>query len=245
MSWLSADQDWNVQTLALWLDRKISHIDLTPEQTIPFILNVIERLIQDRRMDLGFLVKDKFRLKDAVETLIQKYRQEAHKAAYNLFLFPEGPSPLIVTPALCFTYDTDPMNYPYSPDCSLYKGQHTFKKHFYPVVGNFKAGGEEYQCAQFLDNRPEVKVWVRNLERRPSNSFWLQTSTDKFYPDFVCLLKDGRYLVVEYKGEYLWGTPDAQEKRAIGELWAQRSNGKCLFIMPNGRDFEAIRARIG
>jgi len=155
MSWLSADQDWNVQTLALWLDRKISHIDLTPEQTIPFILNVIERLIQNRRMDLGFLVKDKFRLKDAVETLIQKYRQEAHKAAYNLFLFPEGPSPLIVTPALCFTYDTDPMNYPYSPDCSLYKGQHTFKKHFIRLLGILRLGERNTNVPNFWITGPK------------------------------------------------------------------------------------------
>jgi len=245
MSFLSADQDWSIQTLALWLDRKIAHIDLPSEQSAPFILSVIERLIQDRHLELGFLVKDKFRLKNAIEILIQKYRQEARKDAFNLFLLPEVATPLVVSSKLCFTFDPDPMNYPYSPDFSLYAGQHSFKKHLYPVIGNIKGGGEEYQCAQFLDNRPEIKMWVRNLERRPLHAFWLQTSSDKFYPDFVCLLKDGRYLVVEYKGEYLWDTPDALEKRAIGELWAERSNGKCLFIMPKGRDFEAIRAKIG
>ena len=38
---------------------------------------------------------------------------------------------------------------------------------------------------------------------RQPNSFWLQTSSDKFYPDFVALLNDGRVLVVEYKGRIL------------------------------------------
>jgi type III restriction enzyme len=42
--------------------------------------------------------------------------------------------------------------------------------------------------------------WVRNIEGRPRHSFWLQTPTDRFYPDFICELKDGRFLVVEYKG---------------------------------------------
>jgi type III restriction enzyme len=82
------------------------------------------------------------------------------------------------------------------------------------------------------------------LERRPESSFWLQTSTDKFYPDFVALLKDGRILVVEYKGEHLWGAPDAQEKLAVGELWADRSNGACLFAMPKGIDRSLIEAEL-
>jgi len=72
----------------------------------------------------------------------------------------------------------------------------------------------------------------------------LQTSTDKFYPDFVCLLNDVRYLVVEYKGEDRWSDDDSKEKREIGELWEARSEGLCLFIMPKGKDFEAIRAKI-
>ncbi|MYA72517.1 hypothetical protein F4Y19_21010 [Candidatus Poribacteria bacterium] len=91
---------------------------------------------------------------------------------------------------------------------------------------------------------PEVKFWVRNLERKPLHSFWLQTSTDRFYPDFVFRLTDGRYLVVEYKGRQLWSADDAREKREIGELWEARSGGQCLFIMPNGPDFDAIRVKL-
>jgi len=40
--------------------------------------------------------------------------------------------------------------------------------------------------------------------RSPQHSFWLQTSTDRFYPDFVCKLRDGRILGVEYKGHDRW-----------------------------------------
>ena len=53
----------------------------------------------------------------------------------------------------------------------------------------------------------------------------------KFYPDFVARLRDGRWLVVEYKGAHLYDEPDAREKRAPGELWATRSNTRCLFCM--------------
>lgn len=154
-------------------------------------------------------------------------------------LFKESTSEIIVSPEMCFSYDT--LQYPYN---ILYKGKYKFTKHYYPDVGDLKEKGEEYNCAQYLEELPEIKFWVRNLERRQNNSFWLQTSSDKFYPDFVCLLNDGRYLVVEYKGEDRWSNDDSIEKREIGNLWETRSNGKCLFVMPKGMDLNSIKVKI-
>jgi type III restriction enzyme len=98
---------------------------------------------------------------------------------------------------------------------------------------------EEFKCAQFLDDLPQVKFWVRNLPRKPT-SFRLQTSTDWFYPDFVCQLTDGRTLAVEYKGKHLYDGTDADEKRAVGAVWQSRSGGKCLFVMPTDSKFTEI-----
>jgi type III restriction enzyme len=89
---------------------------------------------------------------------------------------------------------------------------------------------EEVECAAFIDAMPEVEFWVRNLER-DQYAFWLQTSTDKFYPDFVAMLKDGRFLAVEYKGGHLESTEDTAEKEMIGQLWQARSGGLCLFCL--------------
>jgi len=66
-----------------------------------------------------------------------------------------------------------------------------------------------------------------------------------FYPDFVAELTDGRILVVESKGEHFWSNDDSREKLALGELWAQRSGGRCVFVMPKGRDFAAITRAVG
>lgn len=88
---------------------------------------------------------------------------------------------------------------------------------------------EEVECTATIDSLPQVKLCVRNLERRPDCAFWLQTATDRFYPDFVALLKDGRYLVVEYKGADRMEMPDTKEKKALGELWETRSKGRCIF----------------
>ena len=51
-----------------------------------------------------------------------------------------------------------------------------------------------------------------------------------------------RALVVEYKGEHLFA--DAEAKRAVGAVWESRSGGKCLFVMPEGNDLEAITKKI-
>lgn len=95
---------------------------------------------------------------------------------------------------------------------------------------------EEEQCAKALEMCPNVEVWIRNIERQPDFSFWLPTSQDKFYPDFVARLTDGRILVVEYKGEHLVTGDDSGEKRMLGELWSSRSGGKCIFLMTTKRD---------
>ena len=47
-------------------------------------------------------------------------------------------------------------------------------------------------------------------------------------------------LAVEYKGEDRWSNDDSKEERAVGELWSVRSRGKCLFVMPKGKDWNAV-----
>ncbi len=126
----------------------------------------------------------------------------------------------------------------------VYEGGFQFKKHYFgPKPGELAektAAGkltEEFQCAQFIDGLSEVEFWVRNLARK-STSFRLHTSKDWFYPDFLCKLVDGRVLAVEYKGKHLW--TDAEDKRVIGAVWASRSKGGCLFVMPTDGDFSVL-----
>jgi len=109
-----------------------------------------------------------------------------------------------------------------------YQGRFRFSRHFLGAdnVPAFDGNetGEEFQCAQVIDSLPQVKYWLRNVARHP-NSFWLPTATDKFYPDFVTMLTDGRLLVVEYKAE----DPDSRveplhkmsEARIVAEISAQ------------------------
>jgi type III restriction enzyme len=238
---LSADQRVTKDTFAGWLDNNISHRDIPQNETRSFFQGMIERLLENSRWNLGELWREKYRLKEAARKKVDGYRKAAKTKAFQLALISTSEFELLVTPERCFTFD--PENYPYPPN-SLYAGRHNFHKHYYSVVGDMKSEGEEFQCAQLLDSHPKIKRWVRNLEGRPQHSFWLQTSTDRFYPDFVCELTDDRFLVVEYKGFDRWSDDDSKEKRTIGKKWEELSGGECLFIMPQGPDWNVILAKL-
>ncbi len=238
---LASDQKVTKEVLAKWLDENISHKDVPQKESYAFFLGMVERLPEKHRWTLGELWREKYRLKEAARKKVDSIRKNVKSDGFAKTLFSTSEYELVATPDLCFTFD--PEEYPYPPN-SLFEGRHKFKKHYYKIIGDMKAEGEEFQCAQLLDNHPKVKRWVRNLESRPQHSFWLQTSTDRFYPDFVCELTDGRYLVVEYKGFDRWSDDDSKEKRAIGQVWGEKSNGQCLFVMPKGPDWNAILAKL-
>ncbi len=239
MTLFTNNASWSVASLVNWLDRNIQHIDISPEDTGIFLTRLVQTLIEQRGMSIDQLVLDKYRLKRAVEKKIEQHRQDARNKTYQLLLFGEK-AEVIVSPDICFSFAADPRKYVYS---KAYRGRYEFKKHYYPEIGDLEEKGEEFECAQFIDQTEEVEFWVRNPVRRPGYSFWLQTSTDKFYPDFVCKLKDGRTLVVEYKGGHLWND-ESKEKKILGELWAERSSGSCLFVMPTDNNYADIRLAI-
>lgn len=128
------------------------------------------------------------------------------------------------------------------PARQTYQGSYDFNKHFYPVIHDLRektqggAVAEEFRCAMAIDSHPKVKHWVRNIERQERFSFWLPTSSDYFYPDFVAELEDGRILVVEYKGEPYKTNDDSKEKQQVGHQWEHSSEGRCLLLFAVERD---------
>lgn len=72
-------------------------------------------------------------------------------------------------------------------------------------------------------------------------------------PELGCGPADSGNLIVEgdnltalkallpyYAGQVKCIYIDPKEKRRLGELWAGRSDGQCLFVMPNGVDRTVI-----
>ena len=241
---LGSAGDWSVETLVAWLDMQIDHQDIPLGESAEFLRKVIRGLMAKCGIaDVGVLALDRFRLRDEVEARIQQHRAGERKTAFQGFLLPE--SPLAVSEERTINFKT----MSYEPSW-LYEGGFQFKNHYFgPKPGELKETTpngnltEEFKCAQYLDGLHEVSFWVRNLARR-NTSFRLQTSTDWSYPDFLCQLKDGRVLAVEYKGKHLYEAIDAGEKRAVGAVWQSRSSGKCLFVMPTEGDFSVITKAI-
>ena len=235
---------WTMEELIVWLDRHIDHRDIPLSESAEFIRRSIRGVLaRFERADVDALALDRFRMREAIETRIAEHRLAQRQAAFQQLLIPGAP--LSVTDELAVDFKS----MRYEPSWS-YDGSFQFKNHYFgSKPGELRektpAGKptEEFRCAQYLDGLSEIEFWVRNLARK-SSSFRLQTSQDWFYPDFVCRLRDGRILVVEYKGGHLYGAADAEEKRAVGAVWESRSGGRCLFVMPSGGDFEVIARKV-
>jgi type III restriction enzyme len=236
----SGGSDWTVEKLIAWLDRQIEHKDIPVGESAEFLRKVVRgQMAKFGITEVGVLALDRFRLKDEVERRIDQHREAELKAAFQMFLLPESGLAVSTERGINFK------NMTYEPSW-FYEGGFQFRKHYFGAKpGELRektpSGDltEEFKCAQFIDAMSQVKFWVRNLARRNS-SFRLQTSTDWFYPDFICQLVDGRVLVVEYKGKIFYESIDAEEKRAVGAVWASRSGEKGLFVMPTDGDFTAI-----
>lgn len=217
--------DWTDLDLSRWLDRQCKQPDITQPVLLEFCRKMVAYLMETRNIPINDLLRFKYQLAKVIQEKIAAYRRQAFAKGYQTFLF--SPEKVETSFADGFAFD----NRPY-PAASFYDGAYQFKKHFFGGVGEleYKGGkGEEFLCAQLIDRLPQVKYWIRNLSGRQQTSFWLPTSTDRFYPDFVALLNDGRVFVIEYKGAHLADTADTKEKRNIGELWAAKSGG--LFLM--------------
>jgi type III restriction enzyme len=226
--------DWDQVKLVSWLERNIPEETILPDHKAAFLNKAVTYLLDQRAFTLEELIYSKFRLRAALEDKVKDAKRQAmHRIHQSLIAVPEQFSS---TSDLQMVFEQGRYAYDW-----IYNGFVDLPKHFFPQIGNLHATGEEFECALFIATQLHgVKYWVRNVERK-STSFSLQTSTDRFYPDFVCRLEDDRILIVEYKNERDWELLENDEKRQLGALWESRSNGKGLFIMPRGMDWEAIR----
>lgn len=245
---LDVDVDgWTPEALVLWLDRQVRQQDIHQSELLRWLRDLVGHLITARGTHIAALMRCKFILARKVREKLAAIRQQERNGVYQRYLFaPEAKVEVSFNEAFTFK---DGMYW----DQRRYRGRWKPRKHFLgpdqvPAFDGTE-DGEEFQCAQAIDSLPGLKFWIRNVARHP-NSFWLPTATDKFYPDFVALLEDGRLLVAEYKGELTAEGADTNEKRTIGQLWERKSGGKGLFIvvekMVDGKNMRAqLMEKIG
>jgi type III restriction enzyme len=98
----------------------------------------------------------------------------------------------------------------------------------------------EKSVALYLDNRPEVLWWYRNLVG-PSNFSIQGYRRNRIYPDFI--VQEGqeskplpRVLVVESKGRHLESNPDTNYKRSVADYFEKL--GRSVSWQELGEDFQ-------
>ncbi|WP_286742078.1 DEAD/DEAH box helicase [Aquabacterium sp. UBA2148] len=217
--------------LTRWLAAELQHPsrnaarDVLPAHLRAFVLAAIRHLVNEQRLPLAQLARHQYPLMQKLAVRIAELRDKASKASFTQLVL-DGGWVMETSSQIGFTFE--PNRYPV-PTNKLYRGKFKFSKHYYPVPADLEDGGEEWRCALAIDEHPQVKRWVRNLDSDPVAGFWLPTSSGRFYPDFVCELVDGRILVVEYKGAHLQNLPKEIEKSQVGKVWAANSGGRACF----------------
>lgn len=223
--------------LVEWLDRQVRRSGLTQARLRAYLLKLVAHLIHDRKFSLTALVRAQFQLARAIRDEIDRLYELARKKACQGDLFAR----MTVAPTLdkfnqfAFKAGIYPVRKPY-------RGSFEFQKHFYMQLDDLREKtssgqqSEEFQCALAIDMNPNVKHWVRNIPQQRNTSFWLPTSSDYFYPDFVVELNNGGIALIEYKGEPYKTNDDSREKNDVGQQWAKGSNGMRLFLMAVSKD---------
>jgi len=223
--------------LIQWLVKECRHQSIPYAQIIVFISSIVDELISKRELQPEHLVFMRFKLKDAIKRKILYHYSEAKKRGYQELLFTQ--SGVVKEEISRFKLGEDFTFPDLYPAYSYYTGKFKFSKHFHGQIGEMN--DEEAECAFNIDTNSNVAYWIRNIERQEFYSFWLQTSTDKFYPDFIAKLNDGTTVIIEYKGSDRYNNDDSKEKRQLGEFYAGVSNGSCRFIMLNGKDWQSLK----
>ena len=224
--------DWDESDLIVWLDGKVRQRDVKQETMVGWIASAIAPL-KHKGYSLGQMVRGRFvlarRLLELLEVAQTKRGGDAYQKVFNL---PE----VVVDPSLVFNFSN--LAYPMRWPCPA---PMEWKKHYYSVPGDLpyqKQDGkpaEEFLCALAIERCKDVDMWVRNLSH--PTQFRLPTATGFTYPDFVARLKDGRIMVIEYKGDDRYESSKNQAKSAIGELW-ERKNPNGIYLMARIEDDE-------
>ena len=233
--------DWAQRELVLWLDRALhqddSFMGLPLSESQPWINRVVESLVTDRRIELPMIVRRRHRLADVIRVKASDHGRKQTRKATNQLL---DTRPQAVTTSAEFCARIEEQDYAPS---QLEPDTHIFKKHAFDLIGSTQ-NKEERLCGIEIDRHENVERWIRNPSYASQGGFSLPKSPGRFFPDFIVELKSGKTVIVEYKNSTLAADPEEQHKRAVGELWAERSDGQCRFAYVIDRDWASLAAKL-
>lgn len=238
---LDEGDDWSEAELIRWLNAELHKgqrfLGLTAAQTLAWLERVIRHLLDDRGGDLAILVRKRHTLADVLIPRIAEHGRAQVRKVAELLIQGAGATRLETSAERAFQISEQG----YAP-YNLYRGGYSFPKHAFDKVAAMR--DEEAGCAKRIDDHPNVKRWVCNLVHESAGGFSLPLSPGRFYPDFIAELNDGRIAIVEYKGGHLAHKPEELHKKAVGELWANNSDGGAVFAWVVDNDWAALEAML-
>jgi type III restriction enzyme len=238
--WVEGD-DWSKAELVRWLDNEIHHggtmVGLPKSESQAWLLRLVDGLLTTHNADLRVLVRKRHDLARVAITRLSDHGRRQVRATAQMLI--DGRTPRRLETSMDVAAVMEEQDYtPYHK----YHGTFVFPKHAFDLIGEM--GDEESQCAKRIADHSNVKRWIRNLSNESAGGFSLPLSPGNFFPDFIAELVDGRIAIIEYKGKHLALVPDELHKKEVGELWAARSNGACVFVWVVDRDWATLEMAI-
>jgi len=238
LSFVNEGEDWSKLELVRWLDAEVHHggrfAGLPKALSQAWLLRMVDSLLTDRKADLRILVRKRHELADAAIRRLSEQGRKQMRAAANMLI--DGRSPRRLETSIDVPVVLEEQTY--CPNRRYQEPFVAFSKHAFSLVGDMNK--PEAECAIRVNNHPNVKRWVRNLDQESAGGFSLPLAPKRFFPDFIVELHDGRTALVEYKNSNLDQTREEQHKHEIGKLWAERSSGKCVFVWVVERDWATL-----
>ena len=233
---VSEDEDVTATELVRRLDAGIRYdgrlVSLLQSESQPFVARCVQSL-EKRGMGRPMMARRSVELATVIRERIDGHGfLQSRRAAEALFA--SRPEAVVTNPDRAWVIDAGQ----YEPTRRDDSGT-DWQRHAFPeVVGHMN--GLELKIAKVFEEHPNVRRWLRNLEQPGRGGFSLPLMPRNFFPDFVVERTDGVIALVEPKDPSRAEGSEEQHKKTVGELWAERSEGRCRFAWVVGEDFAAV-----
>jgi type III restriction enzyme len=232
---IGEEDDWSSTELVRWLDSELhrgdSFFGLPLRESQAWLSRVVDHLTRERQVNLAVIVRRRHLLAEVLRTKVSDHgRAQARRAIQQLIR--ERADSVETSDELPRWIE----EHAYKPS-RIFEG-HVFQRHPFSLVADMNEA--EFDCASRIDTHANVARWLRNADHEGQGGFWLPKSPGRFFPDFIVELKSGQVVLVEYKNAKLAAYSEEQHKKAIGELWAQRSSARGRFAWVVEKDWTTL-----
>jgi type III restriction enzyme len=148
---------WTIDGLVAWLDRHIGHQDIPLAESAEFLRMAVRGLMARHGItDVDILARDRFRLREVIETRIQQHRDEERRGTFQGLLLSD--SALTVHDDFAVDFRT----MVYEPSW-LYEGGFKFKKHYFgPKPASFLRQRRVVRLLRSSDAPSTSTAWQRS-----------------------------------------------------------------------------------